>query len=239
MVVPLPSKQIVWVRFPSFAQKGFIITKGGFMNNEEDIELYKKEFKEKKYTKLKNVLTERESKLICNLLNFEYNFNRQSGDDLVLNTHAGNHPIFDSLMLILKPLVEDVTGKKLYPTYGYHRVYRSGARLPLHKDRFSCEISLNLCVGYFYDTENDEYKWNIFMDDTEIETDIGDLIIYKGLEVKHWRNTFVGGKNSWQTQIFLHYVDADGQYSDYKWDGRQNFGTYSGIRKLPEGRATW
>jgi hypothetical protein len=209
------------------------------MNNEEYIELYKKEFKEKKYTKLKNILTERESALICNVLNFEYNLNRKGGDNLVLGTHAGEHPIFDSLLLILQPLVEDITGKKLHPTYGYHRVYRPGAKLPKHKDRLSCEISLNLCVGYFYDTEDNNYKWNIVMDNTEVETEIGDLIIYKGLEVDHWRDTFICGENSWQTQVFLHYVDADGEYSDYIWDGRENFGTYSGMQKLPEGRTTW
>jgi hypothetical protein len=209
------------------------------VNNEELLEFYQNEFKEKKYTKLKNILTERESAIVCNLLNFEYNLNRKIGDKLVLGTHGDSHPIFDSLLLILQPLVEAITGKNLYPTYGYHRVYTAGAELPKHKDRVSCEISLNFCVGYFYDTQDSTYKWNIFMDGNEVETDIGDLIIYKGLEVEHWRKPFICGDNSWQTQVFLHYVDADGEYSDYKWDGRENFGIYTGDQKLPEGRTTW
>jgi hypothetical protein len=77
------------------------------------------------------------------------------------------------------------------------------------------------------------------MNDSEVETDIGDLVVYKGLEVEHWRDKFVCGENSWQTQVFLHYVDADGEYSDYRWDGRKNFGTYNGPRQIPKGRTGW
>jgi hypothetical protein len=205
----------------------------------KDLDFYKKDFQDNKYTKLNNILTERESKIISNVLNFEYENKRTIGDELVLGAHSGALPILDSLLLVLQPIVESVTQLKLHPTYGYYRVYRPGAVLPKHNDRVSCEISLNLCVGYFYDTEDQNYKWNIFMNDSQVSTEIGDLVIYKGMDVEHWRDTFICGEKSWQTQVFLHYVDANGPYNDFIWDGREKFGTYECRRELPQGRTSW
>jgi hypothetical protein len=43
----------------------------------------------------------------------------------------------------------------------------------------------------------------------------GDAIIYKGCDVEHWREPFNG---DYHMQVFLHYVDKHGKYSDYKGD---------------------
>jgi len=49
----------------------------------------------------------------------------------------------------------------------------------------------------------------------------GDGVIYKGTEIPHWRNEFTG---DYYSQVFLHYVKADGKYKDNYRDKRIYFG---------------
>ena len=58
-----------------------------------------------------------------------------------------------------------------------------------------------------------------------IPCDIGDGIIYKGCEIMHGRESLDADKGSYQIQMFLHYVDANGPYAEkHKYDGRINIG---------------
>jgi hypothetical protein len=52
----------------------------------------------------------------------------------------------------------------------------------------------------------------------------GDLVIYRGCEVEHWREEFIAPEGSYHIQVFLHYVDANGPYADYKYDRRPSIG---------------
>ena len=47
------------------------------------------------------------------------------------------------------------------------------------------------------------------------------MVVYHGTELEHWREKFDGNT---QTQLFMHYVDADGEYKDRLFDGRPNLG---------------
>ena len=49
------------------------------------------------------------------------------------------------------------------------------------------------------------------------------MLVYRGADVPHWREAFDG---KWCVQTFLHYVDADGQYTDFKFDGRERIGPF-------------
>ena len=60
-----------------------------------------------------------------------------------------------------------------------------------------------------------------------LQCEPGDGVIYKGMELKHGRDSFEGDFVS-HVQVFLHYVDADGPYAEeYKYDKRP----YVGIKK--------
>ena len=48
----------------------------------------------------------------------------------------------------------------------------------------------------------------------------GDLVVYKGIDIEHWREKFIGLNHS---QVFIHYNDADGPVSNYL-DGRHIIG---------------
>ena len=101
--------------------------------------------------------------------------------------------------------------------------------LPDHTDRPSCEISITIPIGFKYNGKSDDYLWplHVYINEEKryIPCDIGDGLIYKGCELKHGRETFDVDKGSYQIQMFLHYVDANGPYAEkYKYDGRDSIG---------------
>lgn len=139
----------------------------------------------------------------------------------------------EMLLEAFLPKIEEETGKKLFPTYAYARLYQKGEELLCHTDRESCEYSATVTLGF------DNAVWPLFVGDQGtvgdlkilgedeqnyyaknvdiVRMEIGDAVIYKGCEQPHWRDEFLG---EWQTQVFLHYVDQDGPYSEWKYDKR-------------------
>jgi hypothetical protein len=138
-------------------------------------------------------------------------------DELVNQYCWGSYavPVIEALMVNLQNQIEEIAGVKLYPTYSYTRIYWEGASMRPHVDRPSCEYSVSLCIDV------DEDPWPIFMDGNNITLQPGDMVVYKGLDVQHWRETYTGNQ---QIQAFLHYVDANGQYADCKFDYRPVLG---------------
>jgi len=160
---------------------------------------------------------------IFELNNIDPNTNFFAGNDpQVERSFSFYSPIcFDSLLLMLQSKVEEVTGKTLYPAYSYARIYYNGAEMASHIDRPSCQYSATLTL------QVDETPWEIYMENFAGEAKplilpVGDMVVYRGDKLKHWRNKFEGKK---QIQVFLHYVDANGEYADYKFDKRKLLGS--------------
>lgn len=131
------------------------------------------------------------------------------------------HHAFESLMLVIQPKVEEVTGLTLYPCYTYARAMYEGAIMLKHKDRPSCEYSVTMCIDEDKDCEYPIYMENYAGEVNEVYLAPGDMIVYNGTELNHWRERYTGKR---QIQAFLHYVDANGQYADYKFDKRPILG---------------
>lgn len=173
--------------------------------------ILKKDFK---YKIVKNFLTPEEVKLGAyylllfhkkNLNSFDFDQNN-NGDTM---TYADTFS--ESVMMMKLDKMEKETGLKLFPTYSFSRVYTFNAELVPHKDRPSCEISVTVMWG------SDGTKWPIYMEDTPCELEPGDAVIYLGCELNHYRKPFTG---DWHAQSFLHYVDQNGPYKDFKYDKR-------------------
>lgn len=128
----------------------------------------------------------------------------------------------ETLLLELQPAMEWGTGLKLLPCYSFLRIYGPDAVLPRHVDRPSCEISASLALGY-----KAEKLWPLCVQADGVDKPLalapGDMLIYRGADVPHWREPFTG---EWWVQTFLHYVDANGQYTDFKFDGRERIGPF-------------
>ncbi len=110
----------------------------------------------------------------------------------------------ETLMLKCQPKMEKVTGLKLYPAYTYARIYKKGDELKRHKDRFSCEISTTMNLG--------GDSWPIYLEPSgeedmngiAVNLNPGDMLVYRGCDLEHWRNPFKGKEC---VQVFLHYND--------------------------------
>ncbi|MBC7910996.1 MAG: hypothetical protein H7Y30_10880 [Pyrinomonadaceae bacterium] len=139
----------------------------------------------------------------------QHGFNARYGD-----------PLMESLLLHLQPVMEQTTGLSLLPTYSFLRVYETGAELTRHTDRPSCEISASLAIGY-----DAPHLWPLWVKSNQqsrpLALEAGDMLIYRGQDIPHWRETFDG---RYWIQAFFHYVDAAGPLASYKYDGRTGIG---------------
>jgi hypothetical protein len=145
-------------------------------------------------------------------------------------------PIMDSILLLSNESINNISGMNLIPNYTYWRLYEHGSDLKPHVDRPSCEISATICLGYDISNVDEHkfpnYNWAMFVetkdysDGLPIHLNPGDMILYKGCVVKHWRERFKGLN---QAQVFIHYNDANGDYGVYLDDR-----IYPGIPKKYE-----
>lgn len=133
------------------------------------------------------------------------------------------NPIFDDFAEVALDNMQSITGKELVCTYTYHRLYTTGTELLRHKDRASCEISTTLFLGSNM-SNTDDKQWPMFVlsDGKEIRCDLnpGDMIVYRGCEIEHWREPFKGVNHA---QLFMHYNEKGGKY-DNKYEGRPLMG---------------
>ena len=129
-------------------------------------------------------------------------------------------PILDNLLQVLAAPLSAQLGIQLLPTYTYARIYRPGETLVRHIDREACEISGTMTLGF----DPGSGIWPIYFtgdrDDvvgTSVEINTGDLVMYHGNELWHWRPAYRG---KWQVQVFFHYVDANGPHASWANDKR-------------------
>lgn len=191
-------------------------------------------FQKNKYIYLKNAIEPTICKIAAQYGIFDSVADFHLDDKQVLGSHSKYaDPLMEALLLHALPIMEEATGLKLLPTYSFYRTYKPGNELPIHVDRPSCEISASLCLGFRYVHEDEAYKWGLWIGDTEHKMEVGDLAIYRGMEVDHWREPMEGEKGTWQVQAFLHYVEAKGTYAFLKYDTRPSLGLPEAFQDRP------
>ena len=214
------------------------------------------EFKKRKFTVIKKAVDTTVADFLYNYIllkrkvaktlidsNYISNFNCDWGtwnDAQVKNTFSiYGDTALDTLLIKVQPVMEKVTNLKLIPTYSYARIYKKGDVLERHKDRFSCEISTTLNLG--------GDKWPIFISENEldgecgkegylkskskgvkVDLDPGDMLIYRGNILEHWREDFKGKDCA---QVFLHFNNKATKDSEKnKYDGRIHLGLPAGMK---------
>ena len=144
------------------------------------------------------------------------------GDPQAPNSHCVyGDPAFEMVMAMSTEDIGRIVGKNLIPQYTYARIYKNGSDLKIHSDRPECQYSVTLSLGGEY-----EKPWSIWIKDYdgkshEVSLDEGDMVVYHGTELEHWRDKFEGNM---QYQLFMHYVDSEGEYKDRVFDCRPNLG---------------
>jgi len=145
----------------------------------------------------------------------------------------------ETLMDLSTPVVEKNVGKKLFSTYSFLRVYDKGSDLKIHTDRPSCEYTVALCLGADpidkpYEIfvgekdENSDYKYydkegnfNRYRIEHKFPMLPNNAVIFKGMDKIHWREMCT---HDHFITVFLHYVDQEGKYKEYKFDKRSRLG---------------
>ena len=152
-------------------------------------------------------------------------------DNQAPNTYSHYSDIvMETLLIKLHSLIEKTTELDLYMNYSYARLYKQGDILKRHKDRSSCEISTTIAIG--------GDPWTIYLESTnegnkevEINLEIGDMLVYKGNELKHWREPLEGKECG---QVFLHYINKKTEGADKReFDSRRHLGLPDEYCKVP------
>ena len=171
-------------------------------------------------------------------------------------TNFGSAPFGNYIHNKMHGVIEDQLGIGLVPTYYFSREYYTDAVLYAHRDRPSCEISATIAIDY--STPKDE-PWAIWVKKDknfsknklsafevsqslssaeradqnckEILLYPGDMMVYQGCNVIHWRDPFEG---DFSRHIFIHFVHKDGkifkQYPKIENDFRESLSaSYSNI----------
>ena len=113
---------------------------------------------------------------------------------------------FVRLLVEKIPMVAQLCGEAVLPTYAYARSYRHGATLARHTDRDACEVSLTLHL-------RGDQPWDFGLQmfgqpPVALQLAPGDALLYLGCQAEHWREAYAG--QDYQ-QVFLHYVLASGE----------------------------
>lgn len=130
----------------------------------------------------------------------------------------GDH-LMETTLLLKTNEVESLTGLNLLPNYAYWRLYEKGSVLDRHIDRASCEVSATINLGSNVSNVDKSvypnYEWPIFVKTKEgqelpISLSPGDALIYRGCDIEHWREEFIGLNNA---QVFFHWNEKDGEFN--------------------------
>ena len=142
------------------------------------------------------------------------------------------YPAYHEIHKLIGKAIENILEIDLFPTYYYERCYWKNSVLVRHTDRPACEISISIQVS------SNTKPWPIFFkkpngEESSVTMNDGDGVIYKGIEIEHWRNRLDSKYNRFQRyikklrkidddtyhhQVFFHYVKAQGNYVHHAYD---------------------
>ena len=135
--------------------------------------------------------------------------------------------VAETLLIHLHNQMEKILNKELVLNYSYMRVYKNGDILNKHIDRFSCQYSTTLFIG--------GDNWPIYLKPNQesspikVELKEGDMLVYEGCKMEHWRESFTGTEC---IQVFLHYTDKNHpEAANNKFDGRPYLGLPAWYKK--------
>lgn len=132
----------------------------------------------------------------------------------------------------LTPIIGELTGADLLPSYDYFRIYQKDDICRVHSDRPSCEHSVSLTLAY-----SDGLPWPLqvgsarvtseepcvedFGDEpfTSVEMQPGDAVLYRGIDLRHGRTQ--PNPNRWSAHLFLFWVERNGQFAQHAFDAER------------------
>ena len=132
----------------------------------------------------------------------------------------------------LTPIISELTGADLLPSYDYFRIYQKDDICRVHSDRPSCEHSVSLTLAY-----SDGLPWPLQVGSTRVTAEgpcyeefgedpftavamqPGDAVLYRGIDLRHGRTQ--PNPNQWSAHLFLFWVERDGPFAQHAFDAQR------------------
>lgn len=129
----------------------------------------------------------------------------------------------------LTPIIGQITGADLLPSYDYFRIYQKDDICRVHSDRPSCEHSVSLTLAY-----SDEVPWPLEVGSVRVDSEgpcvddfgdepftavamqPGDAVLYRGIDLRHGRTQ--PNPNRWSAHLFLFWVERGGEFAHHAFD---------------------
>lgn len=172
------------------------------MNNVDSIE----QFKKSGYIVIRQMITQDEAQKL-----YQYTLEKLALGNADDGQVPGSPSFYQDkevakLQKKLAPMIEAAIQTSLIPVFCYHRVYRTGAVLRIHKDSTRAEISATMNLG-----QKGE-PWDISLVDYDENTQHiklypGDALIYFGNRLHHWRGKLINA--DLVSQIMFHFVSRN------------------------------
>ena len=212
------SSDIILPELPSNIVERIAVENGSFDELRE-------RFEKDRYLVIRNFLEDPVPSLLFRYAAMNAQIGTTLNDTAVPDTHfLYGDPLMESTLEMCRPLMEKITGFELSPTYAFCRIYKNGDALHSHLDRPACQIGASMTLGYDLSEirrSKPDYSWPIFLEGNSFILEPGDVLIYRGCEMKHWREAFEG---YYQAQLFMFYVDKNGPNAEEKYDRRPALG---------------
>ena len=176
----------------------------------------KEHFEEYGYLRLENIIEPDLINKAWQIMNANAN-ERLYFEDMPFNV-GENYVYYDKtgemneLAETLKNIIGSVIGHKdLFFTYTMGRINTRGQQMRKHTDREPCQLSITMPIAY------SDAVWPISVDTSkgkrDISLDVGDILLYKGTTVPHWREKNL--YSDYMYQLYFHYVDINTEAGSY------------------------
>lgn len=136
--------------------------------------------------------------------------------------------VTESILLQLQPIISKITSCDLHPAFSFLRVYKKGDALHKHVDRNASEFAVTMTIA-----KPGEEVWPIYVKSQEKEIEVlldpGDVLLYKGREMVHWRHQL---EMAYWIQAMFFYVDSQGPFKDHLFDKRNEIGEMKNMGDL-------
>ena len=129
----------------------------------------------------------------------------------------------------LTPIIGELTGADVLPSYDYFRIYHKDDICRVHSDRPSCEHSVSLTLAY-----SDAAPWPLEVGSQRVDSEgpcfddwgdepfssvamqPGDAVLYRGIDLRHGRTQ--PNPNRWSAHLFLFWVERGGEFAQHAFD---------------------
>ena len=143
-------------------------------------------------------------------------FRSMEGDNQVAGAPCEyGDPLAERMLTVKAPCLCDLLDLDLVPTYSYLRLYRPGDRLPAHRDRPACEITVSASLA-----ADAQWPLRILVDGRIVDYCPAPrgAVAFRGHELLHWRETLSGGGPI--ACALFHYVQRHGSCRSWADDRR-------------------